>query len=109
MSSLIGSVGAVANGPTLSSVSLALTTVATGLSSPVALAWRHNDARMYVVEQGGKVRLVDTNGTLVTTPVLSLTGLSTGNEEGLLGLTFSSDGTKMYVDYTDSTGDIHIV
>ena len=35
--------------------------------------------------------------------------VSTGNEEGLLGIVFSSDGKKLYIDYTDPTGDIHIV
>jgi glucose/arabinose dehydrogenase len=95
--------------PDLGSVALALAPVASGLSNPVALAWRSGDARMYVAEQGGTVRIVDTtNGSVVGT-VLTLSGISASGERGLLGLTFSLDGTKMYVDYTDTAGTIHIV
>src|SRR5262249_38760557 len=48
--------------PNLNAVHVALRTVASGLDSPVALAWRAHDARMYVAEQPGRVRIVDTNG-----------------------------------------------
>jgi glucose/arabinose dehydrogenase len=34
--------------------------------------------------------------------------VSHGSEQGLLGITFSSDGTKMYGDYTDPNGDSHV-
>jgi glucose/arabinose dehydrogenase len=34
--------------------------------------------------------------------------VSTSNEQGLLGLTFSPDGTHMYIDFTDTTGDTHV-
>ena len=82
--------------------------VATGLSSPIALAWRAKDtAHMYVALQGGDV-IVMTKGKQIAT-ALHLTGLAVGGEQGLLGIAFSNDGKKLYVDYTDSTGDIHIV
>ncbi len=42
------------------------------------------------------------------TPVLTVGPLSHGNEEGLLGITFSPDGTKLYVDYTDPSNDTHV-
>ena len=35
--------------------------------------------------------------------------MSGGNEQGLLGLVFSPDGTKLYVDYTDPNGDTRVV
>jgi glucose/arabinose dehydrogenase len=89
-------------------VRVRLESVASGLKSPVALAWRNGDARMYVAEQGGRVRIVGTNGRALATPVLSI-DVSDGNEQGLLGLDFSRDGTKLYVDYTDPQGDSHIV
>jgi glucose/arabinose dehydrogenase len=89
-------------------VRVRLESVASGLVSPVALAWRAGDARMYVAEQGGHVRTVDTNGRILATPVLSI-DVSHGNEQGLLGLDFSRDGTKLYVDYTDPSGDTHVV
>ena len=52
------------------------------------------------------MRLVD-NGRVLPTPVLSL-AVSHGNEQGLLGIAFSPDGTKLYVDYTDPAGDTHV-
>ena len=93
----------------LGSVSVALAPVATGLSNPVALAWRSGDTRMYVAEQGGTIRIVDTTTGAVVGTALSLTGIGAGGERGLLGLTFSADGTKLYVDHTDSSGTIHVV
>ena len=62
---------------------------------------------MYVAEQPGRVRVIDANGHPLPTPVLSIK-VSGGNEQGLLGLTFSADGTKLYVDYTDPKGDTHV-
>ena len=80
--------------------------MATGLSNPLALAWRANDDRMYVAEQTGSIRIID-DGETVGSPVLSV-DVSNGTEQGLLGLTFSPDGTKLYVDYTDPGGDTHV-
>ena len=84
-----------------------LVQIASGLTSPVALAWRVGDgSRVYVAEQDGHVRIVAQGrivGTALTIPV------SSGSERGLLGLTFARNGTKMYVDYTDGVGDIRIV
>jgi len=105
---LAGAAARAGAAPNLGAVSVTLATVARGLSSPVAIAWRAGDARMYVVEQDGRVRIVNTNGTLVPQPVLTV-AVAGGNEQGLLGLTFSANGTKLYVDYTDPSGTINIV
>jgi glucose/arabinose dehydrogenase len=91
----------------LSRAAVRLETVATGLQSPVALAWRSNDGRLYVAEQGGRIRIVDSGGRVVPTPVLTV-AVSRGNEQGLLGLTFSPDGARLYVNYTDPGGDTHV-
>jgi glucose/arabinose dehydrogenase len=81
--------------------------IATGLTEPVALAWRVGDGgRVYVAEQTGHVRIV-AQGHVVAT-ALNI-AVSSGNERGLLGLAFSRDGKKMYVDFTDAAGDIRIV
>jgi glucose/arabinose dehydrogenase len=80
--------------------------VASGLDSPVAIAWRRRDTRLYVAEQGGRVRIVD-GGRVLPNPVVTI-AVSHGNEQGLLGLAFSADGTKLYVDYTDPAGDSHV-
>ena len=114
------SVGASANSPKpaqpraatpaaqLASVHVKFVKIASGLVEPTAIAFRPGDSsHVFVTEQTGHVVSV-ANGH-VAYNVLNLTGLSSGNEEGLLGLTFSNDGKKLYVDYTDTTGDIHVV
>jgi glucose/arabinose dehydrogenase len=84
-----------------------LKTVVKGLDSPVAMAWRASDTtRMYVAEQSGTLVSV-TNGH-VSGPLLTI-NVSHDNEEGMLGIAFSRDGNTLYVDYTDPTGDIHVV
>jgi glucose/arabinose dehydrogenase len=95
------------SGPDLANVRVRLAPVAQGLDSPVALAWRRGDERMYVAEQSGIVRAVDANGTVSREAVLSI-GVSRGNEQGLLGIAFSPDGTKLYVHYTDPAGNSHV-
>jgi glucose/arabinose dehydrogenase len=92
--------------PDLAAARVTLTEVAHDLASPVAFATRANDDRYYIVEQGGRVRIVD-HGETVEEPVLEV-DVSGGNEQGLLGLVFSPDGTKLYVDYTDPDGDTRV-
>ncbi|HTL84305.1 MAG TPA: PQQ-dependent sugar dehydrogenase [Acidimicrobiia bacterium] len=94
--------------PNLDAVRISLAPVAQGLSSPVAIAWRKGDDHMYVAEQTGTVRVVTAAGRTLPTPALTV-NVSHGNEQGLLGLTFSPDGRKMYVHYDDPAGDSHIV
>ena len=87
-------------------VGIKLTQVAS-LSSPVAFAQAPNDDALYVAEQGGRVRAVR-NGT-VSAPVLDISGqISTGGEQGLLGLAFSTARAVMVVNYTDTSGDTHV-
>jgi hypothetical protein len=63
---------------------------------------------MYVAEQTGTVRLVSASGVPISPAVLTLS-VAGGEERGLLGLAFSADGTKLYVDYTASGGTIKVV
>ena len=73
---------------------------ATGLDSPVAFAARPGSELLYVAEQYSGVRIVSADGT-VGELALDLAGaVSTGNEQGVLGLAFSPDGSKLYVDTT---------
>src|SRR6478736_2193217 len=73
--------------------SLRLLTISTSLSSPVFMTAPANDTtRLFIVEQGGLIRIFDvTSNSLLVTPFLNISGLiSTGGEQGLLGLAFDS-------------------
>ena len=90
----------------LATAHVRLKPVVSGLSSPVALAWRGGrPSPMYVAEQGGTVVAV-ANGHIVRT-VLHLT-VSCCGERGLLGIAFSRNGALLYVDHTDPNGDIRV-
>src|SRR5690606_20907388 len=71
-----------------------------------------NDHRLFAVEQGGKIKIIQPDGTVNSTPFLDIsTQVSTGNEQGLLGLAFHPDYANngyFYVNYTDNNGDTQI-
>jgi glucose/arabinose dehydrogenase len=95
----------------LNAVHIALRPVVNGLDSPVDIAFRPGaqgtPGTMYVVEQGGGLRIVR-DGHVVGT-ALDLSGnLSHGNEQGFLGATFSPDGSRLYVSYTDRDGNTNV-
>jgi glucose/arabinose dehydrogenase len=76
---------------------------------PLALAVRRDDPAFYVAEKGGRVRALR-GGRVDPVPVLDLSDqVSTGSEQGLLGLAFSPDGRYVYVNYTNRSGDTRIV
>jgi glucose/arabinose dehydrogenase len=86
-----------------------LSLVVGGLSSPVfATSARDDSGRLFIVEKTGKVRIWK-NGTLLGTPFMNLEGaVSTGSEQGLLGLAFSpgfKTNHRVYIDYTRLNGD----
>jgi glucose/arabinose dehydrogenase len=87
---------------------LELTRVA-DLTGTTAMTARTGTRTLYVTQQGGTVRSIR-NGTVAATPVVDLTDRVSqdGGERGLLGVAFSPDGTKLYVDYTDTDGNTQI-
>jgi glucose/arabinose dehydrogenase len=95
--------------PTLDSVEL--TTVEVGqLDEPIALAARPGSPDLYIAEKGGRVRLIKVTTNEFTdkdtyqvqsTPLLDLSDeVINEGERGLLGMAFSSDGRKLYLDFT---------
>jgi hypothetical protein len=56
---------------------IGLQSFATGFTGPVEIAHPVNDARLFVVQQGGLIRIVNANGTVNTTPFINLTSSST--------------------------------
>ncbi len=87
----------------LDAARVTLTRVA-AVRSPTAMAVRSGDTAIYLALQSGRVVAVR-DGQLDPAVVLDVSGkISSGGERGLLGLTFSPDGNKMYVDYTNTQG-----
>jgi glucose/arabinose dehydrogenase len=87
---------------------------ATGFSSAVDIAHPQNDARLFVVQQGGLIRILNPTGTINSTPFLNLSSLITtlGNEQGLLGLAFhpnyASNG-QFFVNYTRASDGATVI
>lgn len=77
---------------------------ATGLSKPVEIV-NAGDARLFVVQQTGAIRIVNPDGTLKPNDFLTLTTATiiTGGERGLLGLAFHpqyATNGYFYINYT---------
>ncbi|MDI6843403.1 MAG: cell wall-binding repeat-containing protein [Anaerosomatales bacterium] len=72
---------------------------------------RDGSGRLFIVEKPGRIRIGRlADNTLVPTPFLDISALvSTGGEQGLLGLAFppgyGTSTQNFYVDYTDRNGD----
>ena len=105
-----GRVGA--GGPTVS-----LTLVAGGLDVPLGIVnAADGSGRLFIVEQTGKIKIIDSGGTLLLTEFIDLGSLLICNvspcgEQGLLGLAFHPNyegpGTGaglFYVQYTNVSG-----
>ncbi len=87
---------------------LKTTLVVGGLSRPTWVGAPAGDARLFALEQNGRVRVIQ-NNQLVATPFLDIDPLvgSLGNEQGLLGLAFDPNYAAngwFYVSYTDNAG-----
>jgi glucose/arabinose dehydrogenase len=103
---------AVAAGFNASAVSLSLSKVAGGLSSPVFVT-NAGDAsdRLFIVEKGGRIKILS-GGAVLATPFLDIHAkVSKAGERGLLGMAFHPDyltNGKFYVYYTNLKGQIVI-
>ena len=76
-------------------------------AQPVEVVYRPTDGLLYVVEQDGKVVIMDDGQP--GAEALDMTDLtSAGGERGLLGLAITKDGSLAYVNYTDNDGNTRI-
>jgi glucose/arabinose dehydrogenase len=96
------------------SQTIAIQTFATGFSSPVAISKAPNDSRLFVVQQRGLIRILNSDGTVNATPFLNLTGTvsTSGSERGLLGLAFHPNYATngfFYVNYTRASDGFTII
>lgn len=83
------------------------TQITGGLAQPTSMAFAP-DGRLFICEQGGRVRVVK-NGSLLSTPFVTLTVSSVG-ERGVLGIAFDPNFTTnhfVYIYYTATTPAIH--
>jgi glucose/arabinose dehydrogenase len=92
-----------------SKITISFSRVARNLSQPLFVTHAADSSgRLFIVEKGGRIKILK-NGTVLPTPFLNIsTKVSTGSEQGLLGLAFHPDyasNGKFYVDYTNRAGD----
>ena len=93
-------------------VVLGISLVKSGFSSPVLVTNAGDgNGRLFVVEQAGRIRIID-RGVILSTPFLDLRGaISSGGERGLLGLAFHPNFAThpyVYVNFTNLSGNTAI-
>ena len=86
---------------------ISLEIFATGFSSPVNVKHAGDD-RLFVVERGGIIKILNGDGTVNTTPFLDIDDRVTdfGGEQGLLAMAFHPDYANngfFYVNYIDNS------
>ena len=88
---------------------------ATGFLSPVDIT-NAGDDRLFVVERSGRIKIIDENAIVISTPFLDIDNLVTQtsgqNEQGLLGLAFHPDYINngyFFVNYIGNDEDTYIV
>lgn len=89
----------------VNSQTVALQSFAAGFSSPVEITHPPGDSRLFVVQQGGIIKIVSATGVVNPTNFLNLpsTVVLSGGERGLLGLAFHPNYATngfFYVNYT---------
>jgi glucose/arabinose dehydrogenase len=110
--SMIGCGRSTAGPPPLGDLQLALQLVADGLAAPVHLAAPAGDARLFIIEQAGRIRVVE-NGQLLDAPFLDVSAnVRSGGEQGLLSIAFHpgyATNGRFFVKYTDLAGTVRVV
>ena len=104
----LGSGLCLAAGAANAAVKIKLEPYVTGVNAPLAMVQPAGDDRKFVVEQFGRVRVINAEGKLEATPFLDIRNMivtqwSDFDERGLLGLTFHPDfasNGKFYVAFS---------
>ncbi|MEZ6084771.1 MAG: PQQ-dependent sugar dehydrogenase [Phycisphaerae bacterium] len=100
--------------PSASATDLTTVRLVSGLSNPVFVTSPPGDTdRIFIVEQRsgsvGRIRIFNLNtNTLNPTPFLTVSGIATSNEQGLLGLAFDPDydtNGRFFIYYIQSGGN----
>ena len=98
--------------PSIDGVSLTRSAVADGLDQPLFVTAPSGDDRLFIVEKGGAIRILE-DGGVAPEPFLDLSDrVSTNGERGLLGLAFHPGFTtngRLFVHYTDDAGANRVV
>lgn len=91
---------------------LTVEVVATGIEAAIFLTSPPGDDRLFIVDQAGRLRVVD-GGSLQTAPWLDISsGISSGGERGLLGLAFDpafATNGQFFLNFTNPAGDTRVV
>lgn len=87
----------------------------TGFSSPTEIA-NAGDERLFVLERGGLIKIIDKDGAVLSTPFLDIDSIvfdaSFQDERGLLGMAFHPDyetNGYFYLNYIDNSSNTNIV
>ena len=92
--------------------SIKLVLYSQGFSFPLGVE-NCGDSRLFIVQKGGQIIIIDSNANRLTTPFLDIKGrvTSIGDETGLLGLAFDPNyktNGLFYVNYIDKSGNTQI-
>jgi len=92
----------------ISQPTISLETFGTGFNSPVSIK-NAGDDRLFIVEQGGQIKILNKDGSVNAQPFLDIDNLVlSGGERGLLGLAFHPNYINngfFYINYTNNNGN----
>ncbi len=111
---VVAAAGQVSQGPEVPperTGKLRVDVAASGFKDPLYLTAPAGDPRLFVVEQAGRVKIVE-HGRVLPTPFLDIVdSVDSGGERGLLSLAFHpryATSGWFYVNYTDRHGDTRV-